>query len=191
MAVPYRTWSATVTTGTSAWGPGDNRIVPVTAGTLGSRGLNHELQATQLVSQGCAEPVRGAVLSSTTTKASPPERACQVASKTLSMPKSWELISPSEGWMCEGDEVEKEIRGMEPSVEKEKVSKEDEEEEEDPKEEDPGEEIEELERRPEYSPIHSGHASVPDSPEVPSDRQSDSYNTSSYDLYEVWQPPSS
>ncbi|MED6114071.1 hypothetical protein PIB30_076743 [Stylosanthes scabra] len=30
----------------SARGPGDSRIVPVTAGTLGSRGLNHELQAT-------------------------------------------------------------------------------------------------------------------------------------------------
>ncbi|MED6182705.1 hypothetical protein PIB30_031126, partial [Stylosanthes scabra] len=43
-----------------------------------------------------------------------------VASKTLRMPKSWELIPSSEGWTCEGDE-DKEIRGMKPSVEKKEV----------------------------------------------------------------------
>ncbi|MED6218192.1 hypothetical protein PIB30_024677 [Stylosanthes scabra] len=34
VAVPYRTWFTTVTTGTSAWGPGDSRFDLVTAGTL-------------------------------------------------------------------------------------------------------------------------------------------------------------
>ncbi|MED6150647.1 hypothetical protein PIB30_074459 [Stylosanthes scabra] len=34
VVVPYRTWFTTVTTGTSAWGPGDSRFDPVTAGTL-------------------------------------------------------------------------------------------------------------------------------------------------------------
>ncbi|MED6191923.1 hypothetical protein PIB30_005403 [Stylosanthes scabra] len=41
VAVPYRMWFTKVTTSTSAWGPGDSRIIPVTAGTLESRGLNH------------------------------------------------------------------------------------------------------------------------------------------------------
>ncbi|MED6147838.1 hypothetical protein PIB30_047632 [Stylosanthes scabra] len=53
----------------------------------------------------------------------------RMASKELRPPKSWELILPSEGWMYDGDEEEKEIGGMEPSIEKEEVSKEDEEEE--------------------------------------------------------------
>ncbi|MED6170927.1 hypothetical protein PIB30_035892 [Stylosanthes scabra] len=134
----------------------------------------------------------------------------KVASKTFRMPKSWELIPPSEGWMCEEDEEEKEIGGIKPSIEK-KEANEYEEEEEDPEKEDPEEEvlastslpmdidatedylqfIEELERRPEYSPIRSSNASVPDSPEDPSDRQSDGHNTSSYDLSGVWQPLSS
>ncbi|MED6108986.1 hypothetical protein PIB30_029327 [Stylosanthes scabra] len=111
----------------------------------------------------------------------------RVASKTSRMPRSWELIPPSEGWMCEGDD-EKEIGGMEPSVEKDDVSEEDleeDEEEEDPKEEIPAffslpmdigatedylQFIEELERRPEYSLIPSSHASVPDSPDNSADR---------------------
>ncbi|MED6127890.1 hypothetical protein PIB30_092401 [Stylosanthes scabra] len=46
----------------------------------------------------------------------------RVAGKTLRPPKSWELIPPSEGWMCDGDEEEKEIGGMEPSIEKEYAS---------------------------------------------------------------------
>ncbi|MED6121296.1 hypothetical protein PIB30_028797 [Stylosanthes scabra] len=57
----------------------------------------------------------------------------RVANKNLRMPKSWELIPPSEGWMCEGDEEEKEIGGMGLSVKK-KEANEYEEEEEDPEE---------------------------------------------------------
>ncbi|MED6213933.1 hypothetical protein PIB30_098241 [Stylosanthes scabra] len=119
--------------------------------------------------------------------------------------------------MCEGDD-EKEIGGMEPSVKKDESNEEDSEEEEDPEEEegleeeeDPEEEIpassslhmdidatddylrfiEDLERRPEHSPLRSSQASVPDSPEEASDRQSDGHNTSSYNLSGVWQAPSS
>ncbi|MED6126964.1 hypothetical protein PIB30_083572 [Stylosanthes scabra] len=131
----------------------------------------------------------------------------RVASKKLRPPKSWKLIPPSEGWMCEGDEEEKEIGGMKPSIEKKGVSKEEGEEEEDLEEdeEDPEEEVPastslpmdidatedylqfigELERHPEYSPIHSGHASVLDSPEDSSDRHSDSHGVPSYDLFGV------
>ncbi|MED6159017.1 hypothetical protein PIB30_038515 [Stylosanthes scabra] len=58
----------------------------------------------------------------------------RVAGKMLRLPKSWELSSSSEGWMCKGDEEEKEIGGMEPSVKKKEASKEDEEEK-DPEEE--------------------------------------------------------
>ncbi|MED6208225.1 hypothetical protein PIB30_043140, partial [Stylosanthes scabra] len=65
---------------------------------------------------------------------------CKVAGKMLQLPKSWELISPSEGWMCKGDEEEKEIGGVEPSVEKEE---EEEYPEEDPEEEDEEEDPEE------------------------------------------------
>ncbi|MED6181079.1 hypothetical protein PIB30_016222 [Stylosanthes scabra] len=54
----------------------------------------------------------------------------RVASKKLRLPKSSKLVFPSKGWMCEGDEGEKEIGGMEPSVEKEVPSKKEEEEEE-------------------------------------------------------------
>ncbi|MED6144904.1 hypothetical protein PIB30_019873 [Stylosanthes scabra] len=134
----------------------------------------------------------------------------RMASKTLRLPRSWELIPPSEGWMCKGDEEENEIGGMEPFFEN-KEANEYEEDEEDLRKEDPKEEvlaytslpmdidatedylqfIEELERRPVYSPIHSGHASVPDLPEDSSDQQFDSHNTSSYDLSGVWQHPSS
>ncbi|MED6143934.1 hypothetical protein PIB30_010598 [Stylosanthes scabra] len=64
-------------------------------------------------------------------------------SSSLRKPRSWELIPPSEGWMCEGDE-EKEIGGMEPS-EKKEVSSEEEPEKEDPREEDPNDEDEGLE----------------------------------------------
>ncbi|MED6172595.1 hypothetical protein PIB30_051537 [Stylosanthes scabra] len=58
------------------------------------------------------------------------------ASSSLRKPRSWELIPPFEGWMCDGDD-EKEIGGMESSVKNEVSSEEDpEEEEEDPEEED-------------------------------------------------------
>ncbi|MED6169969.1 hypothetical protein PIB30_026151 [Stylosanthes scabra] len=127
--------------------------------------------------------------------------------------RSWELIPPSEGWMCDGDDV-KEIGGMEPSMKKEVSSEEDPDEKEDPEEEeeeseeeeDPEEEIpaspslpmdinatedylhfiEDLERHPEPSPLRSSQASVPDSPREASDRQSDGHNASSYDLSGVW-----
>ncbi|MED6134834.1 hypothetical protein PIB30_040615 [Stylosanthes scabra] len=129
----------------------------------------------------------------------------QSAGKMLRPPKSWELIPSSEGWMCEGNEEEKEIGGMKPTVEMEEAS-EKEEDEEDPEEEVPASTslpmdidatedylqfIEELGRHPEYSPIHSGHASVPDSPKDLSDQHSDSHGALSYDLSGVWPPPSS
>ncbi|MED6135552.1 hypothetical protein PIB30_047622 [Stylosanthes scabra] len=106
--------------------------------------------------------------------------------------------------MCEGDEEEKEIGGTKPSVKKEETSEEDPEEEEDPDEEilassslpmdiDATEDylrfIEDLERRPEPSPLHNSQASVPDLLEEASDRQSDNHNASSYDLSGVWQAP--
>ncbi|MED6199710.1 hypothetical protein PIB30_078506, partial [Stylosanthes scabra] len=134
-----------------------------------------------------------------------------MASSSLRLPRSWELIPPSEGWMCDTDN-EKEIVGMEPSVKKKKSSEEDLEEEEDSEEEeDPEDEvpascslpmdidadedylhfIEELGHRLEPSPLHSSQASVPASPEEASDRQSDGHNNLSYDLFGVWRAPSS
>ncbi|MED6157792.1 hypothetical protein PIB30_026729 [Stylosanthes scabra] len=146
-----------------------------------------------------------------------------MASSSLRKPRSWELISPSEGWMCNGDD-EKEIGVMESSVKKEVSSEEGPEEEEDLEEEEEEEEeeeseeeedseegipaspslpmdinadedylcyIEELERRPEHSPLLSSQASVPDSYREASDRQFDSHNASSYDLSGVWPTPSS
>ncbi|MED6131912.1 hypothetical protein PIB30_014358 [Stylosanthes scabra] len=142
-----------------------------------------------------------------------------VLSSSLRKPRSWELISPSEGWMCDCDD-EKEIGGMEPSIINEVSSEEeDPEEQEDPKEEeeeskeeeDPEERIptssslpmdidaeedylryiDELERPPEYSLLHSSQASVPDVPVETSDRLSDGHNASSYDLSGVWKTPSS
>ncbi|MED6164159.1 hypothetical protein PIB30_086976 [Stylosanthes scabra] len=136
-----------------------------------------------------------------------------MASSSLRKPRSGELIPPSEGWMCEGDE-EKEIGGMEPSVKKEMSSEENPEEEDDPEEEeerseeeeDPEERISalpslpmdidaeedylwytnELERRPEHSPLCSNQASVPDVPTEAFDRLSDGHNASSYELSGVW-----
>ncbi|MED6134773.1 hypothetical protein PIB30_040039 [Stylosanthes scabra] len=123
----------------------------------------------------------------------------RMVSSSLRMSRNWELIPPSEGWMSEGDD-EKEIGGMEPSIKNEDSSEADPEEEDDPEEEeDPEEEIpasedylhfiEDLERCPEPSPLRCSQASVPDSPEEASDRQSDGHNASSYDLSGVWQEP--
>ncbi|MED6213588.1 hypothetical protein PIB30_094871 [Stylosanthes scabra] len=127
----------------------------------------------------------------------------RMASKELRPPKSWKLIPPSEGWICDGDEEEKEIGGIEPSVEKEEASKEDEEEE-DPKE-DP-EEDEEEEYPEEEVPTSTSlpmdvdsdedylqylEASVPDLPEDSSDRRYVSHGAPSYDLFGVWPSPSS
>ncbi|MED6165132.1 hypothetical protein PIB30_096664 [Stylosanthes scabra] len=99
------------------------------------------------------------------------------------------------------------LSGVEPSVEKEEEEdpEEDQEEEEDPEEEVPASTslpmdinptkdylqfIEELERHPENSPIHSDHASVPDLPEDSSDPRSASHGAPSYNISRVWQPPS-
>ncbi|MED6219818.1 hypothetical protein PIB30_039202 [Stylosanthes scabra] len=136
---------------------------------------------------------------------------CGTASSSVRKPRSWELIPPSEGWMCDAD-VEKEIGGMDP-FEKEKSSEEDPEmEEEDPEEagnpedripttpslpmnidaeEDFQRYIEELGRAPEPSPLRSSQASVPDEPVEAADRQSASRDGSSYNLSGVWQTQSS
>ncbi|MED6147055.1 hypothetical protein PIB30_040429 [Stylosanthes scabra] len=113
------------------------------------------------------------------------------ASSSVRKSRSWELIPPSEGWMCDAND-EKEIGGMEPSVEKGESSEEDPEmEEEDPEEagnpkdrvpatpslpmdidaeEDFQRYIEELGRAPEPSPLRSSQASVPDEPVEAVDR---------------------
>ncbi|MED6161818.1 hypothetical protein PIB30_064323 [Stylosanthes scabra] len=128
-------------------------------------------------------------------------------SSSVKKPRSWGLIPPSEGWMCDADD-EKEIGGMDPS-EKEESSEEDPEmEEEDPEEagnpedtpslpmdidaeEDFQRYIEELGRAPEPSPFRSSQASVPDGPVEAADRQSVSRHVSSYNLSGVWQSQSS
>ncbi|MED6190206.1 hypothetical protein PIB30_103610 [Stylosanthes scabra] len=98
------------------------------------RGSHHSRQSSpmQHYSPKRSSSTRQVVSPSLTIHSSSLHR--RVAGKTLKSPKIWELIAPSEGWMCEGDKEEKEIRGMEPSVEK-KEGSEREEEEEDPKEE--------------------------------------------------------
>ncbi|MED6148301.1 hypothetical protein PIB30_051875 [Stylosanthes scabra] len=141
---------------------------------------------------------------------------CGATSSSLRKPRSWELILPSEGWMCNTDD-KKEIGGMEPFVKNEESSEEDpkedpDEEEEEPEEEDNPEDgipatpslpmdidaeedyqryIEELGRVPEHSPLRSSQASVPDVPVEASNRQAVSHDGSSYNLSEVWQSQSS
>ncbi|MED6128526.1 hypothetical protein PIB30_098738 [Stylosanthes scabra] len=97
--------------------------------------------------------------------------------------RSWELISPSKGWMCDAND-EKEIGGMDPSEKEESSDEDPEMEEEDPEET-------ELGRAPEPSPLRSSQASVPDEPVEAADRQSTSHDGSSYSLSGVWQPQSS
>ncbi|MED6171181.1 hypothetical protein PIB30_038329 [Stylosanthes scabra] len=126
---------------------------------------------------------------------------------SLKKPRSWELIPPSEGWICDADD-EKEIGGIETSFKNEESSEEDpEEEEEEPEEagnpedgipatpslpmdidaeEDYQRYIEELGRAPEPSPLRSSQASVPDEPVEAVDRQFVSRNGSSYNLSGVW-----
>ncbi|MED6116705.1 hypothetical protein PIB30_102685 [Stylosanthes scabra] len=133
-------------------------------------------------------------------------------SSSVRKPRSWGLIPPSEGWICDAD-GEKEIGGMEPSVEKGESSEEDlEMEEEDPEEagnpedrvlatpslpmdidaeEDFQRYIEGLGHAPEPSPLRSSQASVPDEPVEATDRQSASRDGSSYNLSRVWQSQSS
>ncbi|MED6174790.1 hypothetical protein PIB30_072303 [Stylosanthes scabra] len=131
-----------------------------------------------------------------------------MASSSIRKPRSWELIPPSEGWMCDADD-EKEIGGMDPS-EKEESSEEDPEMEEEVPEEAGNPEdrvpatpslpidkdaeedfqryIKELGCVPEPSPFRSSQASVPDEPVEAADRQSASRDGSSYSLSGVWQP---
>ncbi|MED6147491.1 hypothetical protein PIB30_044462 [Stylosanthes scabra] len=111
-------------------------------------------------------------------------------SSSIRKPRSWELIPPSEGWMCDADD-EKEVGGMDPS-EKEESSEEDPEmEEEDPEEAGNPEDrvpatpslpmdidaeenfqryVQELGRAPEPSPLRSSQASTPDEPAEAADR---------------------
>ncbi|MED6180335.1 hypothetical protein PIB30_009403 [Stylosanthes scabra] len=124
-------------------------------------------------------------------------------SSSVRKPRSWELIPPSEGWMCDAND-EKEIGGMDPSEKEE--SKEDPEEAGNPEdrvpatpslpmdidaEEDFQRYIEELGRAPEPSPLRSSQASVLDEPVEAADRQSASRDGSSYNLFGVWQSQSS
>ncbi|MED6110683.1 hypothetical protein PIB30_045118 [Stylosanthes scabra] len=122
------------------------------------------------------------------------------ASSSVRKPRSWELIPPYEGWMCDADD-KKEIGGMDPS-EKEESSEEDPEMEEEypatpslpmdiDAEEDFQHYVEELGRAPEPSPLCNSQASVPDEPVEAADRQSASQDGPSYDLSGVWQPQSS
>ncbi|MED6119931.1 hypothetical protein PIB30_016310 [Stylosanthes scabra] len=133
------------------------------------------------------------------------------ASSLVRKPRSWELIPPSEGWMCDADD-EKKIGGMDPS-EKEESSEEDPEMEEEDLEEAGNPEdrvpatpslpmdidaekdfqryVEELGRAPEPSPLRSNQASAPDEPVEAADRQCASRDGSSHDLSGVWQTQSS
>ncbi|MED6161810.1 hypothetical protein PIB30_064245 [Stylosanthes scabra] len=126
------------------------------------------------------------------------------------------LSEKNASWTCDADD-EKEIGGMEPSK-KDESSEEDPEEKEDDPEEDKPEQadnpedgipatpslpmdidaqedyqryIEELGRVPEYSPLRSSQASVPDILVEASDRRSDRRDDSSYNLSGVWQSQSS
>ncbi|MED6188447.1 hypothetical protein PIB30_086063 [Stylosanthes scabra] len=95
--------------------------------------------------------------------------------------RSWELIAPSEGWLCDADD-EKEIRGMDPSNKEESSEEDPEKEEEEPEEagnpedripatpslpmdidaeEDFQRYIEELGHAPEPYPLRSREAFVP------------------------------
>ncbi|MED6185775.1 hypothetical protein PIB30_060335 [Stylosanthes scabra] len=106
------------------------------------------------------------------------------ASGSVRKPRSWELVPPSEGWMCNADD-EKEIGGMDPSEKGESSEEDLEMEEEYPEEagnpedrvpatpslpmdidaeEDFQRYVEELGRAPEPSPLRRSQASVPDEP---------------------------
>ncbi|MED6109548.1 hypothetical protein PIB30_034772 [Stylosanthes scabra] len=129
-------------------------------------------------------------------------------SGSVRKPRSWELIPPSEGWMCDAND-EKEIGGMDPS-EKGESSEEDPEMEEEYLEEAGNPEdrvpaapslpmdidaeenfqryVEELGRAPEPSPLRSSQASVPDEPVEAADRQSANRDGPSYNVSGVWPP---
>ncbi|MED6144565.1 hypothetical protein PIB30_016837 [Stylosanthes scabra] len=132
------------------------------------------------------------------------------ASGSVRKPRSWELMPPSEGWMCDADD-EKEIGGMDPSDKGESSGEDPEMEEDYPEEagnpedrvpatpslpmdidaeEDFQRYVEELGRAPEPSPLRSSQASVLDEPVEAADRQSASHDGSSYDVSGVWPPQS-
>ncbi|MED6148181.1 hypothetical protein PIB30_050700 [Stylosanthes scabra] len=132
------------------------------------------------------------------------------ASGSVRKPRSWELILPSEGWMCDADD-EKEIGGMDPSEKGESSEEDPEMEEEYPEEAGNPEDrvpatpslpmdidaeedfqcyVEELGRVPEPSPLRSSQASVPDEPVEATDRQFASRDGPSYDVSRVWPPQS-
>ncbi|MED6126839.1 hypothetical protein PIB30_082379 [Stylosanthes scabra] len=128
------------------------------------------------------------------------------ASGSVRKPRSWELIPPSEGWMCDADD-EREIGGMDPSEKGESSEEDSEMEEEYPEEAGNPEDrvpatpslpmdidaeedfqrcVKELGRAPEPSPLRSSQASVPDEPVEAANRQSASRDGPSYDASEVW-----
>ncbi|MED6157578.1 hypothetical protein PIB30_024419 [Stylosanthes scabra] len=76
-------------------------------------------------------------------------------SSSLKKPRSWELIPPSEGWMCDADD-ENEIGGMETSAKNEESS-----------EEDPEEDPEEEEEEPEEA--GNPEDGIPTTPSLPMD----------------------
>ncbi|MED6113874.1 hypothetical protein PIB30_074896 [Stylosanthes scabra] len=129
----------------------------------------------------------------------------------------WELIPPSKGWMCEGDEVEgnravKDIparvddaKGIEKEGKNE--GKEEEEEEEDQEEDAPEEEmsaiprpmdvdtdedylqyLEEFRPHPEYSPIHSSQTFAQHPSNGAPSPSSDARSQASFDLSGIWPP---
>ncbi|MED6161631.1 hypothetical protein PIB30_062586 [Stylosanthes scabra] len=110
------------------------------------------------------------------------------ASGSVRKPRSWELIPPSEGWMCDADD-EKEIGGMDPFEKGEVPAT--------PSlpmdidaEEDFQRYVEELGRAPDPSPLRSSQTSVPDEPVEAADRQPASRDGPSYDVSGVWPPRS-
>ncbi|MED6219232.1 hypothetical protein PIB30_033938 [Stylosanthes scabra] len=130
------------------------------------------------------------------------------ASGSVRKPRSWELIPPSEGWMCDADD-EKEIGGMDRSDKGESSEEDPEMEEEYPEEagnpedrvpatpflpmdidveEDFQRYVEELGCAPEPSPLRSSQTSVPDEPVEAADRQFASRDGPSYDASGVWPP---
>ncbi|MED6219057.1 hypothetical protein PIB30_032423 [Stylosanthes scabra] len=132
------------------------------------------------------------------------------ASGSVRKPRSWELIPPSEGWMCDADD-EKEIGGMEPSEKGESSEEDLEMEEEYPEEagnpedrvpatpslpmdidaeEDFQRYVEELGHAPEPSLLRSSQASILDEPVEAADQQSASRDGPSYDVSGVWPPRS-
>ncbi|MED6181237.1 hypothetical protein PIB30_017628 [Stylosanthes scabra] len=115
------------------------------------------------------------------------------ASGPVRKPRSWELIPPSKGWMCDADD-EKEIGGMDPSDKGESSEEDPEMEEEYPEEADADEDfqryIEELGRAPEPSPVRSSQASAPEVPVEAANRQSTSCDSPSYDVSGIWPPRS-